>query len=82
MIAVFTLRILTVGVLVFSLANPLLFLPNEKEQVVYLMDRSASIHGAGDAAVQFINEGLAEKADHQDVGIYSFAEDLQTEAYL
>ncbi len=81
-IAVFTLRLLTVGVLVFALANPLLFLPNEKEQIVYLMDRSASIDGAGDAAVQFINEGLAEKGDHQDVGIYSFAEDLQTEALL
>lgn len=81
-LSVFTLRILTVGVLVFALANPFILLPNEKEQVVYLLDRSASIHGADDAAVQFMNEGLAEKKDHQDAGIYSFAESLQTEALL
>ncbi|MGM9950346.1 MAG: VWA domain-containing protein [Lysinibacillus sp.] len=81
-IAVFTLRILTVGVLVFALANPVLFLPNEKEQVVYLLDRSASIQGADDEAVQFINEGLAGKMEHQEAGIYSFAENLQTEALL
>ena len=81
-LSVFTLRILTVCALVFALANPLLFLPNEKEQIVYLLDRSASIQAAGDTAVGFINEGLAAKKDHQDVGIYSFAENLQTEALL
>lgn len=81
-LSVFTLRILTIGVLVFALANPFILLPNEKEQVVYLLDRSASIHGAGDTAVQMINEGLAEKKNYQDVGIYSFAESLQTESLL
>jgi Ca-activated chloride channel homolog len=80
--AVFTIRLLTVLALVLALANPFIFLPNEKEQVVYLMDRSASIHGADDKAVQFINEGLAGKKDYQDAGIYSFAESIQTEALL
>lgn len=81
-LAVFAIRVLTVGALVFALANPFIFLPNEKEQIVYLIDRSASIQGADDAAVQFINEGLAGKENHQEVGIYSFAESIQTETLL
>ncbi|WP_332645598.1 VWA domain-containing protein [Lysinibacillus sp. 54212] len=80
--AVFATRILTVSILVLALANPYLLLPLEKEQVVFLIDRSASIKGEGDSAVKFINDSLDSKQEHQDVGIYSFAERLQTEVLL
>lgn len=81
-VTVFAIRIVTVSILVLALANPYLLLPLEKEQIVFLIDRSSSIEAEDDTAVQFINDSLAFKQEHQDIGIYSFAESLQTETLL
>lgn len=79
---VFGIRILAVVLLVFAICSPYLLLPVKEEQVVYLIDRSASLDGVEDQAISFIEEGLKAKNENHHVGIYSFASNLQTESML
>ncbi|WP_431029858.1 VWA domain-containing protein [Lysinibacillus sp. LZ02] len=79
---VYVLRIATVSCLIFALANPYILLPIDKEQVLFLMDRSASASAEEDTATQFIQEALTSKEDKHEVGIYSFASAVQTESLL
>ncbi|KGR88564.1 VWA domain-containing protein [Lysinibacillus boronitolerans] len=81
-IVVLTIRIVAAGCLVFALAGPYLLLPIKEEQIVYLVDRSASMNGTEDEMVQFIQESLQSKKEPQLAGIYSFSSTLQTEAIL
>lgn len=81
-ILVLTIRIVAAGCLVFALAGPYLLLPIKEEQIVYLVDRSASMNGTEDEMVQFIQESLQSKKEPQLAGIYSFSSTLQTEAIL
>lgn len=60
-IVVLTIRIVAAGCLVFALAGPYLLLPIKEEQIVYLVDRSASMNGTEDEMVQFIQESLQSK---------------------
>ncbi|UZN00255.1 hypothetical protein OL548_10985 [Lysinibacillus sp. MHQ-1] len=55
------IRMLAVGCLVFALAGPYLLLPIKEEQIVYLVDRSASMNGTEDEMVQFIQDSLQSK---------------------
>ncbi len=68
--------------LIFALANPYILLPIDKEQVLFLMDRSASTSGEEHTATQFIQEALTNKEEKHEVGIYSFADTLKTESLL
>lgn len=68
--------------LVFAIASPYLLLPVKEEQVLFLIDRSASMAGTEDEALKFIEESLREKKETHSVGIYSFASNFQTEAIL
>ncbi|RHW31447.1 VWA domain-containing protein [Lysinibacillus yapensis] len=79
---VFAIRLASVILLVFAICSPYLLLPVKEEQVVFLIDRSASVKEAEDQAVAFIEDSLQSKKDSHLVGIYSFAETLQTESIL
>ncbi|MBD8519780.1 VWA domain-containing protein [Lysinibacillus fusiformis] len=79
---VLIIRMIAVGCLVFALAGPYLLLPIKEEQIVYLVDRSASMNGTEDEMVQFIQESLQSKKDEQLAGLYSFSSTLQTEAIM
>ncbi len=79
---VFWIRILAVALLVFAICSPYLLLPVKEEQVVFLIDRSASLEGVEEQAVAFIEESLQSKKETHEVGVYSFAANLQTESML
>lgn len=79
---VFTLRVAAVTLLVVALASPYLLLPIKDEQVLFLVDRSASMQQHEAEALQFIEQSLTHKKAHHLVGIYSFGEGFQTEALL
>ncbi|SOC44917.1 VWA domain-containing protein [Ureibacillus acetophenoni] len=79
---VFGIRSLSVLLLVFALTSPYTLLPIKDEQVVFLIDRSASLNGTENEAVAFIENSLEGKNEHHEVGIYSFAAGLQTETIL
>lgn len=79
---VITLRMLAVSLLVVALTSPYLLLPIKDEQILFLVDRSASMQQHEEEALTFIEESLAHKKEHHLVGIYSFAEGFQTEALL
>jgi len=79
---VFILRMIAAATLVFALASPYVLLPVKDEQVLFLIDRSASVEGTEDEALKFIEESLKAKKEHHSVGIYSFASNFQTEAIL
>jgi len=81
-IIVLIIRVVAIGCLVFALAGPYLLLPIKEEQIVYLVDRSASMNGTEDEMVQFIQESLQSKKDQQLAGLYSFSSTLQTEAIM
>lgn len=76
--AVFLLRVAAVLCLVFALAEPSLFRPEAKEQVIFLFDRSASMDGMEKEVATAIEAAAANKKDSQLAGVYSFAEDFQT----
>ena len=80
--AVLIIRILAVCCLVFALAAPYILLPVKEEQVLFLVDRSASMNGTETATASFIEESLQSKKDEQLAGIYSFSSTLRTEAIL
>ena len=79
---VFVIRIIAVTMLVFAVASPYLLLPVKEEQVLFLIDRSASMAGTEEEVLDFIEESLESKKDNHLVGIYSFASNFQTEAIL
>ncbi|WP_433595930.1 VWA domain-containing protein [Lysinibacillus xylanilyticus] len=81
-IVVLGIRIVATCCLVFALAGPYILLPVKEEQVVFLVDRSASMNGTDDEMANFIVESLQSKKDEQLAGIYSFSSTLQTEAIL
>ncbi|MDN7241407.1 VWA domain-containing protein [Planococcus sp. N028] len=75
---VFGLRIAAVALLIFALAAPSLYFADEQEQVIFLMDRSASLEGMEAEMSKAIDLAIAGKEDHQVAGVYTFAEDFQT----
>ena len=79
---VFWLRIVAIACLILALTNPYVLLPVEDEQVIFLVDRSASTKHDIDQAIEFINESLKSKQNNHSVGIYSFSNYVQTEAIL
>ena len=79
---VFGLRITAIAGLIIALTNPYMLMPIEEEQVLFLVDRSASTQHDVDQALDFVQEALKAKEGKHQVGIYSFSEKLQTEALL
>ncbi|UDK95616.1 VWA domain-containing protein [Lysinibacillus sphaericus] len=81
-LVVLGIRVIAIVCLVFALAAPYLLLPVKDEQVLYLVDRSASMNRTEAEIVSFIEESLKSKKEDQLAGIYSFSSTLQTEAIL
>ena len=79
---VFLIRVTAVFLLIFALAMPTLLLPIKEEQILFVVDRSASTMGTEQQSVEFLVQALAEKKEHQSVGIYSFDEKFQTQVPL
>lgn len=73
---VFLLRIAVVALLIFALASPSLLRPVKEEQVIFLMDRSASLKGMETEMTLAVENALSSKKDHQSVAVYTFAEDF------
>ncbi|MGE6368546.1 VWA domain-containing protein [Planococcus kocurii] len=76
--AVFVLRTVAVTLLIVALAAPSLFSPVKEEQVIFLMDRSASLEGMQTAMTVAIEEAVEAKKDYQSIAVYTFAEDFQS----
>ncbi|TQR08328.1 VWA domain-containing protein [Psychrobacillus soli] len=79
---VFFLRILAIFCLILGLTNPYLLLPIKEEQVLFLVDRSASVQGTDSQVTSFIEQSLDSRKNTQLVGVYTFADDFQSEVAL
>ena len=55
------LRIIAIACLILALTNPYILLPVEDEQVIILVDRSASTKHDINQAVEFINDAIKAK---------------------
>ncbi|WP_255473361.1 VWA domain-containing protein [Planomicrobium sp. CPCC 101110] len=75
---VYCLRVAAVALLIFALTDPSLYRSEKQEQIIFLMDRSASMAGLETDMSTTINAALSEKEDHQLAGVYTFAEDFQS----
>lgn len=78
----FGLRSFAVVLLVLALTSPYLTLRVAEEQVLFVVDRSASIEEVGGAADVWISDSLKSRKSNQSVGLYSFAETFQTDVKM
>lgn len=79
---VFLLRVSAVCLLIIALAMPTLLLPIKEEQILFVVDQSASTAGTEQQTTEFLVQALEKKQDHQSVGLFSFDEKFQTQAPL
>lgn len=79
---VFFIRLLAVSCLVLGLTNPYLLLPIKEEQIIFLVDRSASVQGTDQQVAEWIEKSLSSRKNSHLVGVNTFAEDFQTEVAL
>ena len=79
---VFTIRLVAILCLVLGITNPYLLLPIKEEQVIFLVDRSASVQDTDQSVMEWIEKSVTSKKDSHLVGIYTFAEDFQSEVAL
>lgn len=78
----YILRSLVILCIVFALTVPYMLLPDDEEQILFVVDRSVSVEEAGQAAEQWIADSLKARNENQSVGIYSFAESFRTDIRL
>ena len=64
------------------MAMPTLLLPIKEEQILFVVDRTASTDGTEQQATEFLVQALSSKKNHQAVGLYSFDEKFQTQVPL
>lgn len=81
-VLLFALRSFAIALLIFALASPYMSLRVAEEQVLFVVDRSASIEEVGAAADAWISESLKARKANQSFGLYSFAEDFRTDVKL
>ena len=79
---IFTIRVIAVSLLIIAMAMPTLLLPIKEEQILFVVDRSASTDGTEQQSTEFLVQALSEKKKHQAVGLYSFDEKFQTQVPL
>lgn len=79
---IFSTRVIAVGLLIFAMAMPTVLLPIKEEQILFLVDRSASTAGTEPESTEFLVRALADKKEHQEVGIYTFDGKFQTQVPL
>ena len=78
----YVLRSLVIFCIVFALTVPYVMLPDDEEQIVFVVDRSVSAEEAGQVAEQWIADSLKARKENQSVGIYSFAGSFRTDVRL
>ncbi|WP_033541327.1 VWA domain-containing protein [Planococcus sp. CAU13] len=74
----FTLRILSVFLLIAALALPEIHRPVDEEQIIFLWDRSASMAQAENSIEQQLAQAMGGSENHQSAGVFTFAEDFQS----
>ncbi|GKV67648.1 chloride channel protein [Sporosarcina sp. NCCP-2716] len=79
---IFLFRTAASVLLISALATPYLVLPNDREQILIVADRSASAGASAKEIDGFIDAGIRYRKDHQSAGIYSFAGDFRTDVPL
>ena len=75
---VYLLRIAAVILLIFALTVPSIYRSANQQQIIYLIDRSASMEGMQTEMAEVIETAIADKKDSQHIGVYTFSEDFQT----
>ena len=75
----YALRSLVILCIVFALTIPYVMLPDDEEQIVFVVDRSVSAEEVGQVAEQWIADSLKARKENQSVGIYSFAGTFRTD---
>ncbi|WP_342528263.1 VWA domain-containing protein [Chryseomicrobium sp. FSL W7-1435] len=78
----FGLRIAAVLCLLLALASPKVLWPVKEEQILFLVDQSASMQNQWAAQQTFLREAIAAKNANQAIGIYSFSDGFQTDQVL
>lgn len=75
---VFVLRTTAITLLIVALATPSLFSAVKDEQVIFLVDRSASVEGMETEMAAAVEQALKAKKEGQSIAVYTFAEDFQS----
>lgn len=78
----YALRCLVILCIIFALTVPYVLLPDDEEQIIFVVDRSVSVEEAGQSAEEWIAESLKARQSNQSVGIYSFAGTFRTDSRL
>lgn len=78
----YVLRALSILLLILAMTGPYLLLPVKDEQILFLVDRSASAAGNDEWIYDWLGESLESQKDHQSIGIYTFGGNFQTEVKL
>lgn len=78
----FALRIAAITSLLLALTSPHVLWPVKDEQILFLVDGSASMKNEWETQQTFLREAIGAKQTNQSVGIYSFAEGFQTDQKL
>nr|WP_255723328.1 VWA domain-containing protein [Sporosarcina sp. ACRSL] len=78
----YALRSLVILCIVFALTIPYVLLPDDEEQILFVVDRSVSVEEAGQSIEHWIAESLQARKANQSVGIYSFGGTFRTDSQL
>lgn len=76
------LRSLIFSLLILALAIPQIVLPQKENQVVFLMDRSASVQDAGDKQLEWLEKSLRHKKEKDLYSVLSFGEKTTIEQMM
>lgn len=79
---IFSIRVSAICLLIIAMAIPTLLLPIKEEQILFVVDQSASTAGTEQQSTEFLVQALEKKEDHQSVGLFTFDEKFQTQAPL
>lgn len=76
------LRSLIFALLILALAIPQIVLPQKENQVVFLMDRSASVQDAGEQQFEWLEKSLRYKKEKDLYSVLSFGEKTTIEQMM
>jgi len=79
---IFSIRVTAICLLIIAMAIPTILLPIKEEQILFVVDHSASTAGTEQQSTEFLVQALEKKEDHQSVGLFTFDEKFQTQAPL
>lgn len=78
----FILRVAAITSLIIALVSPQFVWPVKDEQILFLVDQSASMKNEWAAQQDVLQDAIKAKKGHQAVGIYSFSDGFQTDQKL